>query len=136
MASGLDAFKKLTFAVVQDQSGKKHNMDDYQIRNPTNVEDVARVCYELSHLPSEKLPSITHFRSTGPPMTKWDMTKAIAKALNASIDHITPVSTKPTSGTERPWNTELSVKTLEDLGVNVEEETPFDQWWLQYLGGK
>lgn len=111
-------------------------MDDYQIRNPTNVRDVARVCYELSHLPSNKLPPIAHIRSTGPPMTKWNMVQAMAKSLNLPLDHVTPVSTKPTSGTERPWNTELSVKVLEDLGIDTKEETPFAQWWNQYLGGK
>lgn len=34
--------------VVKDQSGKKYSMDDYQIRNPTNVADVARILYDLA----------------------------------------------------------------------------------------
>lgn len=34
--------------VIKDQSGKKYTMDDYQIRNPTNVTDVARVLYDLA----------------------------------------------------------------------------------------
>jgi S-adenosylmethionine synthetase len=34
--------------VVEDQSGKEYKMDDYQVRSPTNVEDVARVLYDLA----------------------------------------------------------------------------------------
>lgn len=34
--------------VVQDQSGKAYSMDHYQVRQPTNVADVARVLYDLA----------------------------------------------------------------------------------------
>ncbi|BEI99088.1 hypothetical protein CcaverHIS631_0401310 [Cutaneotrichosporon cavernicola] len=91
--------------VVKDQSGKKYTMDDYQIRNPT----------------------------TGKPYTKWDMTKVIAAALNLPLDHITPFSTKPTNGTERPWNTELSIKSLEEAGISTAEAKTFEAWWTEYL---
>lgn len=37
-----------TPTVVRDQSGKKYSMDDYQIRQPTNVADVARGLYDLA----------------------------------------------------------------------------------------
>ncbi|GMK58800.1 hypothetical protein CspeluHIS016_0602420 [Cutaneotrichosporon spelunceum] len=117
--------------VVKDQSGKTYTMDDYQIRNPTCVEDVARVLFDLSRV--SDLPAVAQFRSTGKPYTKWDMTKVIAGALNLPIDHITPVSTKPTNGTERPWNTELSVKSLENAGISTAEAKTFDQWWTAYL---
>ncbi len=106
-------------------------MDDYQIRNPTCVEDVARVLFDLSRAPA--LPAVTQFRSTGKPYTKWDMTKVIAGALKLPVNHITPVSTKPTNGTERPWNTELSVKSLEAAGVSAAEARTFDEWWAAYL---
>lgn len=34
--------------VIQDQSGKEYKMDHVQVRFPTNVEDVARVLYDLT----------------------------------------------------------------------------------------
>jgi len=34
--------------VVKDQSGKKYAMDDYQVRQPTNVADVARALCNLA----------------------------------------------------------------------------------------
>ncbi|BEI91315.1 uncharacterized protein CcaverHIS019_0401350 [Cutaneotrichosporon cavernicola] len=117
--------------VVKDQSGKKYTMDDYQIRNPTCVEDVARVLFDLSRTPN--LPPIAQYRSTGKPYTKWDMTKVIAAALNLPLDHITPFSTKPTNGTERPWNTELSIKSLEEAGISTAEAKTFEAWWTEYL---
>ncbi|WOO85490.1 Methionine adenosyltransferase 2 subunit beta [Vanrija pseudolonga] len=124
--------------VVKDQSGKTYTMDHYQIRNPTNVDDVARVLYDLAHL-TRPLPPILHFRSTGPQMTKWEMTQVIARALDLPLDHVTPVSAKPETKpgqTERPWNTELSVAALEELGVSTAEEKPFTQWWPEYLAAE
>lgn len=109
-------------------------MDDYQVRNPTAVSDVARVLYDLSRLPT--LPPVTHYRSPGPSYTKWDMTRVIARHLSLPTGHITPVSTKPEIGpgqTERPWNTALSVDSLVALGVDTAEEKSFDDWWGAYL---
>lgn len=111
-------------------------MDDYQIRNPTNVSDVARVLYDLAHLPTASLPPITHYRSPGPAYTKWDMTRIIAGHLGLPTTHITPVSTKPEIApgqTERPWNTEISLKALEAIGVDTAEEKTFAEWWGAYL---
>ena len=34
--------------MVEDQSGKTYKMDHVQSRFPTNVEDVARVLYDLA----------------------------------------------------------------------------------------
>ena len=34
--------------VAEDQSGKEYKMDHYQVRFPTNVEDVARVLVDLT----------------------------------------------------------------------------------------
>lgn len=123
--------------MVQDQSGKQYTMDDYQVRNPTAVSDVARVLYDLSRLPT--LPAVTHYRSPGPSYTKWDMTRVIARHLDLPIDHITPVSTKPEIApgqTERPWNTEISLASLEALGVDTKEERSFDEWWGAHLAQK
>jgi hypothetical protein len=52
----------LVLVVVEDQSGKEYKMDDYQVRFPTNVEDVARVLYDLSRRYTFfHIRSATHF---------------------------------------------------------------------------
>jgi hypothetical protein len=82
------------------------------------------------------LPPVVHFRSTAPPMTKWDMTRTIADVLGLPTDHVMPLSEKPTLSpgqTERPWNTELSVVATEALGVSCTEAIGFEDWWRAYL---
>ncbi|KAL7422259.1 hypothetical protein Q5752_002905 [Cryptotrichosporon argae] len=118
--------------VVKDQSGKQYKMDHYQIRNPTNVEDVARVLYDLAHL-EQQLPPVLHYRSPGPPLTKYDMTRIIGAALGLPIAHVVPQPDKPASGTERPWNTQLSTAEAEKLGVSVAEDEAFESWWRAYV---
>ncbi|RSH91279.1 hypothetical protein EHS25_009578 [Saitozyma podzolica] len=121
--------------VVQDQSGKEYKMDHYQIRFPTNVEDVARVLYDLAHL-DKPLPPILHYASPAPPMTKYDMTVIIAKHLGLPIEHIKSDAQRPVikpGQTERPENTSLSTKSLKEIGVDTREELPFDQWWARWI---
>lgn len=139
--------------VVEDQSGKKYNMDHYQVRFPTNVEDVARVLYDLSrewaNIPVEttrrsdyerqltrdldrSLPGILHYSSPAPAMTKYDMTKVIAKHLNLPLDHVTPDADKPIvkpGQTERPENTQLGTDSLVELGIDTREDLTFDEYW-------
>lgn len=72
-------------------------------------------------------------------MTKWDMTKTLGRILNQPITHVTPQSGKPEikpGQTERPWNTKLTVKVLEELGVRTDDEKSFEQWWTAYLAEK
>lgn len=82
------------------------------------------------------LPPIAHYRSSGPDMTKWDMTVVISKVLGLPVDHVTPQATKPViqpGQTERPWNTELSVEGLKELGIETAEEVSFVDWFQAYL---
>jgi S-adenosylmethionine synthetase len=67
-------------------------------------------------------------------MTKYDMTVIIGKHLNLPIDHIAANTEKPApgSGTQRPENTELSSKKLEEIGVETKEQMSFDAWWAEY----
>ncbi|WVO12809.1 dTDP-4-dehydrorhamnose reductase [Cryptococcus depauperatus] len=118
--------------VVQDQSGKTYKMDARQVRFPTNVEDVSRVLHDLAHL-DKSLPSILHYSSPGPALTKYDMTKIIAKHLKVPIDHVIKDTLVPTDATPRPENTQLDTKTLQDLGIDINERQPFDQWWSKYV---
>ncbi|WVQ70172.1 dTDP-4-dehydrorhamnose reductase [Kwoniella botswanensis] len=119
--------------VVEDQSGKQYKMDAYQVRFPTNVEDVARVLYDLSHL-DKPLPSILHYATPSPALTKYDMTQLIAQHLNLPIDHIIKDTNKPgPDATPRPENTQLSTKALKELGVDVGERKSFGDWWGDYI---
>jgi S-adenosylmethionine synthetase len=80
-----------------------------------------------------------HYTSPAPSLTKYDMTSTIAAALKLPIDHVIPDRNKPESKpgqTERPENTQLSVKSLKDIGVDTSEETGFEDWWNGYVGKK
>lgn len=101
-------------------------MDHVQVRFPTNVEDVARVLYDLtrkSHpwpMPPcprvsclilnihevyailniieerSELPPILHYSTPAPPLTKYEMTQIIAKYLDLPIDHVVANTNPPT----------------------------------------
>ncbi|KAK8869876.1 dTDP-4-dehydrorhamnose reductase [Kwoniella newhampshirensis] len=118
--------------VVEDQSGKSYKMDAYQVRFPTNVEDVARVLFDLSHLP-KPLPPILHYSSPAPALTKYDMTVIIAAVLSLPINHIIKETSAPVGATPRPENTQLSAKALRQLGVDVGEKQTFADWWKSYV---
>lgn len=83
---------------------------------------------------AKPLPPILHYASPAPSMTKYDMTVIIGKHLKLPIDHIAPNTEKPApgSGTQRPENTELSLKKLEEIGVSTQEAVGFDAWWGEY----
>nr|XP_018263932.1 dTDP-4-dehydrorhamnose reductase [Kwoniella dejecticola CBS 10117]OBR86090.1 dTDP-4-dehydrorhamnose reductase [Kwoniella dejecticola CBS 10117] len=121
--------------VVQDQSGKQYKMDAYQVRFPTNVEDVGRVLYDLSREYLDKpLPPVLHYATPSPALTKYDMTVIIAKHLNLPIEHVIQDTNKPgPDATPRPENTQLSTIALRDLGVDVGEKKSFDEWWRDYI---
>ncbi|WRT67063.1 dTDP-4-dehydrorhamnose reductase [Kwoniella shivajii] len=122
--------------VVQDQSGKQYKMDAYQVRFPTNVEDIGRVLYDLSHV-DKPLPPILHYATPSPALTKYDMTTIISKHLSLPIDHVIRDTNKPgPEATPRPENTQLSTKALEELGIDVSERKTFDEWWKSYIGEK
>lgn len=121
--------------VVEDQSGKEYKMDHYQVRFPTNVDDIGRLLVDLTHL-EKPLPAILHYASPAPALTKYDMTKIIAEHLDLPIDHVKPDSARPVSKpgqTERPENTQLSTKSLEELGVDTREDADFETWWAKYI---
>ncbi|OCF41201.1 dTDP-4-dehydrorhamnose reductase [Kwoniella heveanensis CBS 569] len=118
--------------VVEDQSGKTYKMDAYQVRFPTNVEDVGRVLYDIAHL-NKSLPPILHYGSPGTRTTKYGMCETIANALNLPIEHIIKDTAKPAAGTSRPENAQLSTKLLKEIGVDVGERKDFDTWWKEYV---
>lgn len=136
--------------VVQDRS-KGANMDDYAIRYPTNVVDIASFLVRLTGmyvlveiliikirdftaLKADSLPPILHY-SANEPFTKYDMCKIFANILGLSLDHIKPVSTPPTGpgATTRPYNCHLSTAETEKLLPL--QCSGFRQWWEEYLTG-
>jgi S-adenosylmethionine synthetase len=67
-------------------------------------------------------------------MTKYEMTEVIAKHLNLPITHII-ANTQPATGqaaAQRPENSQLSTKKLEEIGVDTSESESFDAWWKRY----
>jgi S-adenosylmethionine synthetase len=71
-------------------------------------------------------------------MTKYDMTVVIAKHLGLPIDHVKADTAKPEvkpGQTERPENTQLSTKSLKEIGIDTREDCVFYQWWGQYIKG-
>ncbi|WWC90110.1 dTDP-4-dehydrorhamnose reductase [Kwoniella dendrophila CBS 6074] len=119
--------------VVEDQSGKTYKMDAYQVRFPTNVDDIGRILYDLSHL-DKSLPAILHYATPAPALTKYDMTETISKHLDLPIKHVEKDTNKPgPNATPRPENTQLSTKALKDLGIDVGESKSFDEWWKDYI---
>ncbi|KAG1846042.1 NAD dependent epimerase/dehydratase [Suillus subalutaceus] len=118
--------------VVRDQS-KESNMDDYAIRYPTNVLDIASFLVRLTDLSFDALPPILHY-SAHESFTKYQMCKIFADILGLnSMNHIKPVSTPPTGAgaTSRPYNCHLSTAETEKLLPL--ECTGFRTWWKEYL---
>ncbi|XP_051024374.1 methionine adenosyltransferase 2 subunit beta isoform X3 [Acomys russatus] len=105
-------------------SNKSANMDHWQQRFPTHVNDVASVCRQLA----EKRmldPSIkgTFHWSGNEQMTKYEMACAIADAFNLPSSHLRPITDSPVIGAQRPKNAQLDCSKLETLGIG--QRTPF-----------
>ncbi|KAJ9112099.1 hypothetical protein QFC22_006399 [Naganishia vaughanmartiniae] len=99
------------------------------------IEDQSGKTYKNHPSP---LPPICHF-SSQKGYTKYEMTSLIASFLNLPIDHVIPdttdPSTLPNQTVQRPGNTQLSVKELEqDVGVSLREDKGFEGWWSEWAG--
>lgn len=66
-------------------------------------------------------------------MTKYEMTKTLAKHLELPIAHVIPDTSKPIAGTQRPEDATMSTKALKELGVDTREDEAFDPWWATYI---
>ncbi|KAI7816663.1 hypothetical protein BC939DRAFT_468324 [Gamsiella multidivaricata] len=117
------------------KDGKATTMDDYAIRYPTNVADVARVIKDLSlKVRHEKvfISGILHF-SAEEKFTKYRMCEVIAKVLGTSMDHLESVSTAPKDGgTTRPYDCHLSNRCLNGVGINT-HCVKFEDWMQRWL---
>eukprot|EP01135_Chromosphaera_perkinsii_P003985 Nk52_evm28s265 gene=Nk52_evmTU28s265 len=98
-------------------------VSDYEIRYPTHVRDVAKVCKFLVSMYSSAdrttLPSIVHF-SANEKLTKYGMMKVMAKVFKRPIGHIRGDSEAPTSGAARPYDCHLNTGALREMGYDEE----------------
>lgn len=123
---------------LQKSQKDQVKMDDWAIRYPTNTQDVARVCVDISKLylsansasPPKELPRILQFSSEDK-MTKYEIIQKFADIMALPIDNVVPDKDggKPApDGTLRPYDCHLSSDVLKDLGINV-NTMDFVAWW-------
>ncbi|TAQ87234.1 hypothetical protein B7494_g4409 [Chlorociboria aeruginascens] len=116
-------------------------MDHWSLRYPTNTEDVGRVCQGISRdliakKPTDPLPDIatkylaTDDKSSLPTtlqfssedkFTKYEICQLFAEIMGLPLDGMTANAegNDPNASVQRPYNTHLSTKALQDLGIDV-----------------
>ncbi|KAL6722133.1 hypothetical protein ACLMJK_001240 [Lecanora helva] len=110
-------------------------MDDWAQRYPTNTEDVARVCCDISTKYLEDpdarrlLPRILQFSSEDK-MTKYEICQVFAEIMGLPIDGVVAdrQGPEPSAAVQRPMDTHLSTKALRDIGIDVRTQD-FKAWW-------
>lgn len=110
-------------------------MDDWSIRYPTNTEDVARVCrdivikYVKERGRLKEMPKILQFTAQER-MTKYEICEKLAEVLGLSLVGMVRnrEGNDPNAAVKRPYDTHLSTKELQDLGINV-QAMEFLAWW-------
>lgn len=122
-------------AMAKDSSGEKM-VDDWSVRYPTHVKDVASVLRQIvekrlqeegnSDTSTTSTSSIwkgTHHWSSneeqlpGVPWTKYTITKVIAQILRLPTDHLKPDSGAPAGAAPRPQDCHLDSSWLRERGV-------------------
>ncbi len=90
-------------------------VDDWAIRYPTHVDDVATAVRGLADLLEQgnRLPELLHF-SGAEAFTKFEMAQIMAKACGRSGDHLRP-DRRVTGGAPRPHNCRLDDSLLTGL---------------------
>ena len=136
-----DAAKESAVNVLMDalwksqEKGAQVKVDDWAQRYPTNTEDVARVCVDISlkYLESredlDKMPKILQFSSEDR-MTKYEICQTFAEIMGLPIDGVVAdnAGNDSNSSVQRPYDTHLSTKTLKDIGIDVRTQD-FKAWW-------
>ncbi|KAH8920800.1 NAD(P)-binding protein [Atractiella rhizophila] len=132
--------------VVLNKAGKeKVDMDDWAVRYPTHVDDVAVALLRITDVylkdTTSPFPKILHY-SSSVPYTKLTMCQLFASCLPSkpSLEHLVPIRRGPdlTKGeTRRPKDCKLGMKAQGNLGLDlhkIEGEDRFRKWWTERLG--
>jgi S-adenosylmethionine synthetase len=64
------------------------------------------------------------------------MALMFARLLDVPKDNIVPVGAPKPGDTPRPRDCHLSTKSLEALGVQVQAEKSFEDWWTSYFASQ
>ena len=101
------------------QSDKPTVMDDYQIRFPTLVDDVAAVCRGIADKRVDgndfSITGIWHW-SSDKPMTKYQMATQMAEVFGLPHSHLSGQKEPPSGATcTRPHNAALDCSNLDAL---------------------
>lgn len=113
------------------KSEKPQKVNDYEIRWPANVDDIAAICYELAErkLKDSTIAGIYQW-SGKESMTKYKMVQVMAEKLCLPMNHI-QADAEPNKSVNRPYNCQLDTSRLEQLGISP--HTPFDQGIVKSL---
>ena len=108
----------VTIIAEQVIRGIPGKIDDWAIRYPTHVDDVAAACRRLAEAWRDgavdaRRGGVFHF-SGREPMTKADMARVIADVLGADASHLEP-DANPPAGAPRPKNCQLDCSRLDAL---------------------
>lgn len=68
-------------------------------------------------------------------MTKYEMCLKIAEIMGLPADNIepNPEGNDPNASVQRPYDTHLSTKALQDIGIEL-STVDFTAWWRRELG--
>ena len=110
-------------------------MDDWAQRFPTNTEDVARVCLDIcteylgNPQARQNMSRILQF-SSEEKMTKYEICQVFADIMGLSLEGVVPEKQGggPDASVQRPYDTHLSTKALQDAGISVRTQD-FGAWW-------
>ncbi|XP_078087683.1 methionine adenosyltransferase 2 subunit beta [Mustelus asterias] len=99
-------------------------MDHWGQKFPTHVDDVARVCRQLSErrLQDPSISGIFHW-SGNERMTKYEMACTMAEIFNLPSNHLRPDTDCAHDGALRPRDVQLDCSRLERMGIG--QRTPF-----------
>ncbi|KAK4697013.1 S-adenosylmethionine synthetase, partial [Lecanoromycetidae sp. Uapishka_2] len=117
------------------EKGAQVKMDHWAQRYPTNTEDVARVCLDISKKylndreALHELPNILQFSSEDR-MTKYEICELFAEVMGLPLNGIVAetAGNDPNARVQRPYDTHLSTKALRDIGIDVRTQD-FKAWW-------
>ncbi|KAJ3294652.1 Methionine adenosyltransferase 2 subunit beta [Rhizoclosmatium sp. JEL0117] len=118
---------------------KKVGMDDYQVRYPTNVDDVGRALAALvsKSLTDKTVKGVYHFCAKER-ISKYEMCLIMAEVLGGvDTSHLEPLREAPKEATaSRPYNAQLSNKRIEEeAGIHI-QCVPFKTWWTENAATK